>query len=368
MSKQLTVFFRFDDYSETSPLIVETGLVTALHNNGCRATFAVIPAVTEGRFHDPRERGTHPLGDEKIRFLLEAVNRGAVDVSLHGFNHRSRVNASPHSEFVGLSTQEQMARLRQGQDLLQRLTGLAATSFVPPWNRYDDATLEALTQLGFTCVSANRYGPSVAGALRYVPITSDLPGLRQAVRRALDSDDADPIVGVLLHPYDFSESGDQRAVMTTEQFDAELRWLLSEPQVQVRSVNQLADDNAALDVTRFRANAPSSFESICPPFVSTTDNTPIYRATDAAKRDTRMRAIAAIATHGATALVAGILATSVFARLAHGAGLPIATVVLAALMLLVLFVRARTRSLYFRSAIAGAFASGLLIAGLLGLA
>jgi peptidoglycan/xylan/chitin deacetylase (PgdA/CDA1 family) len=369
MSKRLTVFFRFDDYSETSPLTVEAGLVNALHNNGCCATFAVIPAVTEGRFHDPRERGTHPLGAEKIRFLLEAVQRGAVDVSLHGFNHRSRVDASPHSEFVGLSTQEQITRLQQGQDLLRRLTGLAATSFVPPWNRYDEATLEALAHLGFTCVSANRYGPSMGGALRYLPITSDLPGLRQAVGLALDSDDADPIVGVLLHPYDFAESGDQRAVMTTEEFDRELRWLLTQPQVKVRSVNQLADDNAAiLDVTRFRANAPSSFETICPPFVSTTDNTPIYRATDGAKRDTRVRAIAAIATHGVVALVAGFLATSVFARLAPGTGLPIATIVVAALVLLVLFVRARTRSLYFRSAVAGAFASGLLIAGLFGLA
>jgi len=368
MSKRLTVFFRFDDYSETSPLTVEAGLVNALHNNGCRATFAVIPAVTEGRFHDPRERGTHPLGAEKIRFLLEAVDRGAVDVSLHGFNHRSRVDASPHSEFVGLSTQEQIARLQQGQDLLRRLTGLTATSFVPPWNRYDSATLEALTHLGFTCVSANRYGPSMNGAIRYVPITSDLPGLRQAVRFALDSDDADPIVGVLLHPYDFTESGDQRAVMTTAEFDTELRWLVSQPQVQVKSVNQLAEDNAALDAKRFRANAPSSFETICPPFVATTDNTPIYRATDAARRDTRMRAIAAIGTHGAAALVAGFLATSLFARVAHGTGLPIATIVVAALTLIVLFVRTRTRSLYFKSAVAGAFASGLLIAGLFGLA
>jgi hypothetical protein len=267
-----------------------------------------------------------------------------------------------------LSTDEQIARLRQGQDLLRRLTGLAATSFVPPWNRYDRATLEALTHLGFTCVSANRYGPTIDGALRYVPITSDLPGLRQAVRRALDSGDADPIVGVLLHPYDFTESGDSRAVMTTEEFDTELRWLLSQPHVQVRSVNQLADDNAALDVTRFRANAPSPFETICPPFVATTDTTPIYRATDAARRDTRVRAIAAIATHGAAALAAGFLATSLFARLAPGTGLPIATIVVAALMLIVVFLRARTRSLYFKSAVAGAFASGLLIAGLFGLA
>jgi len=136
----------------------------------------------------------------------------------------------------------------------------------------------------------------------------------------------------------------------------------------VKSVNQLAEDNAALDAKRFRANAPSSFETICPPFVATTDNTPIYRATDAARRDTRMRAIAAIGTHGAAALVAGFLATSLFARVAHGTGLPIATIVVAALTLIVLFVRTRTRSLYFKSAVAGAFASGLLIAGLFGLA
>src|SRR6185295_4417684 len=124
MSRSITIFFRFDDYSETSPLDVEAGLVGALRNNRCCATFAVIPAVTEGRYHEPAERGTHPLGSEKIRFLRQAVEDGAVDCALHGFNHRTRRHSSPHSEFVGLSTPEQIARLQQGQDLLRRLTTL----------------------------------------------------------------------------------------------------------------------------------------------------------------------------------------------------------------------------------------------------
>jgi hypothetical protein len=69
----MTVFFRFDDFSATSPEAVETGLVDALRANHVCATFAVIPAVTEGSYHLPGERATFPLGPDKIRFLRDAV-------------------------------------------------------------------------------------------------------------------------------------------------------------------------------------------------------------------------------------------------------------------------------------------------------
>jgi uncharacterized protein DUF2334 len=367
MPRRLTVFFRFDDYSETSPLAVEAGLVNALRNNGCCATFGVIPAVTEGRFHEPGERATHPLGAEKIRFLDQAVRSSAVDVALHGFTHRSRVNQAPHSEFVGLSTEEQISQLQQAQELLRRLTGFQPTSFVPPWNRYDASTLEALAYLGFTCLSADRHGPSIDTSLRFLPTTADLSELRLAVSLAFEADDADPIVGLLLHPYDFSESGEDRAVMSTKDFDKELRWLLKQPHVKVMSVSELASSNRALDVARFRANSPASFETVCPPFIVTTDDTPIYRATNAVRREKLWRALAAVAAHGASAIGGGLIATALFAWFEAGAHIVLFMITMAALMLLALFVRTRGRSLYFRSAMAGAFASGLLIAGLFGL-
>jgi hypothetical protein len=190
--------------------------------------------------------------------------------------------------------------------------------------------------------------------------------LRGALIVAREVEDGDPIIGVLLHPYDFVESGDKRAVMTTEEFADELQWLLSQPDVQVMSVDQLAS-NQALDVARFRANAPASFETMCPPFIVTTNDTPVYRGTQAARRVKLRRTIATLGTHAGSALGGAMIASGLFGWFEVEAHLVLFIITMATLMLLALFVRTRRRNLYFRSAIAGAFASGLLIAGLFGL-
>jgi peptidoglycan/xylan/chitin deacetylase (PgdA/CDA1 family) len=367
MPRQVTVFFRFDDYSETSPLAVEAGLVGALRNNGCLATFAVIPAVTEGRYHEPGERGTHPLGAEKIRFLRQAVDDGAVDVALHGFDHRSRAHTSPHSEFVGLSLKDQSARLQQGQDFLRRMTSFDPTVFVPPWNSYDEQTLEALVHQGLTCLSANRYGPAYNGSLRFVPITTDIQNLHRAVGLASTvAANDDPIVGVLLHPYDFTESGDSRAVISCDGFDKELKWLTDQADVRVVSVSQLARENTTLDVARYRANAPSPLESVFPPFVRTTEQSPVYRSTSAVEQTKRRNAVATVSTHVGIAMLGGFATAALFSWFALAASLVALTTTSAAVLLIAVVVRARKhRSIYFRSSMLGALVSGVILAGLL---
>jgi peptidoglycan/xylan/chitin deacetylase (PgdA/CDA1 family) len=364
---KVTVFFRFDDYSETSPLDVEIGLIEALRHNRLNATFAVIPAVTEGRYHEPGERGTHPLGPKKIRVLRQAIDDGAVDCALHGFNHRTCMHAPPHSEFVGLSTQEQIGRLEQGQKLLRRLTTLEPTVFVPPWNRYDERTLEAMRECGLTCISANRYGPFQNGPLRFVPITTDMPELRSALEHARMTSDDDPIVGVLLHPYDFVESGDSRAVITCDGFNKELQWLAAQPDVTVASISALAARNRTLDVERYAANSPSRLESSFPPFISTTDQTPVYRSTETGKRVKRRNLSTTLLILGSVPMLGGVVATALHSRLRLPEdGGPAAATALSALVLAALLIRARRlRAIYFRTAMLGALVTGVLISSLL---
>lgn len=365
MSRRITVFFRFDDYSETSPLAVEAGLVAALRNNRYCATFAVIPAVTVGRYHEPGERGTHPLGTEKIRFLRQAVDDGAVDCALHGFNHRTRQSSSPHSEFAGLSTHEQIARLQQSQDLMRRLTTLEPSVFVPPWNSYDEQTLEALVHQGLTCISANRFGPFQEGSLRFVPITTDISEMRDAVALARTVADQDVIVGVLMHPYDFVESGDSRAVVSCRGFDQEMQWLAAQSDVRVASVSELAARDQTLDADRYVANTPSRIESVFPPWVRSTDETPVYGSATAAQQTKRRKVMTALVVHLVAAMLGGMAAVGSYTWLpVPGRGIVIATVV--ALLLLVLVVeRARRKgTIFFRSSMAAAAVSGVLIAGL----
>jgi peptidoglycan/xylan/chitin deacetylase (PgdA/CDA1 family) len=361
----LTVFFRFDDFSESSPVTVEAGLVDAFRRSGVCGTFAVIPAVTEGRYHEPGKRGTLPLGDAKIAFLRQAIADGSVDVALHGWDHRSRSSIAPHSEFRGLSAPEQISRIQQGRDLLRKTVNAEPTVFVPPWNSYDDNTLEALIQQGFKCLSANRYGVA-RGPLRFVPTTADLRELRDAVTVARRSRDPDPIIGVLLHPYDFKESGDPRAAMTCSAFAEEVRWLTEQPDVRVVPISRLSSENSTLEAPRYRANQPLSFESVFPPFVRTTVATPVFRSSGVARRVNAVRGFATGATYVAAAVLGAVLAGVIWPRLEmqRFSYVLFADLAIGAALLVLLARTAMHREVYFRTMLAVAALSGMMIGAL----
>lgn len=361
MHPTLTVFLRFDDYCATSPVEIEEGLVAALRRTGTRATFAVVPALTEGRYHDPGERGTVPMSEAKLAFLREAVTDEVVDAALHGWNHRTRVSAPPHSEFDGMDPATQLDVITRGAVLLRAWTGVSPTVFVPPWNRYDTATLEALAAVGFRCISAHRYGPVGRQPLVFAPITIEMPDLRTAVEAARQAPDADPVIGVLMHPYDFQESGDPRATMTLESFGRELEWLVAQPDVRVVSIAQLAATNATMDAARYRANRPHALDRLAPPFVERTVAGPYYASRARASRAYAGRALQTVMTH-----LFGLLCGAAAGAVAHvlSPGLATTAVSAAAVILLVLLIGRSLvkRRMYFRTVFALAVITGVLLA------
>lgn len=291
------VFLRFDDYCATSPIAIEQGLVAALRRTGLSATFAVVPALTEGSYHEPGDRGTVAMSEAKRAFLREAVTDGVVDAALHGWNHRTRVAAPPHSEFEGLDPSVQHDLIGRGAAVLREWTGRAPSVFVPPWNRYDQATLAALEVHGFRCLSAHRFGAVGGRGLRFAPITIEIPNLRRAVAHARTEGDADPIVGVLMHPYDFHESGDPRATMSLASFERDLEWLAAQADVRVVTIARLTDANTSLDAARYRANRPHGFETVAPPFVVRTGAVPYYASRRQAARSNLWRGAQTLVTH-----------------------------------------------------------------------
>lgn len=358
----ITVFLRFDDYSETSSEAVEQGLVHALRVTRTSATFGVIPAVTEGSYHVPGDRPEQRLSQDKIRFLQQAVADGVVEVALHGWNHRSQSSSPPHGEFIRVDAKAQLDRLVAGLRSFES-AGINATVFVPPWNAYNSETLAALKQTRLRCLSANRYGPAI-GPLNYLPITASFDQLRAALEGARTSGDPDPIVGVLLHPYDFEESGDARAITNCQSFEQELRWLAKQPDVRVRTIGQVTHENPDLDVSRYEANSPLFFESIFPPFLRTTSQTSFFRSAPMARRIKLLRTIATILTYGLAALTSGLIGSLAWNRF-ELKGQAFADVLRIALALLVLALAVRivaSRMVYFRGMLALSVLGGLLIA------
>lgn len=284
--KPVTVLFRYDDFSELSPMQLDEQLIGVFRDHGVPCTFAVIPAVTTGNFRDKDAREVRPLGSAKLALLQRAVADGVVDVALHGLHHRTVHPQPPHSEFAGLSVVEQSEKIRQGKELLEAALQTRIETFVPPWNTYDRDTLQALRQAQIRGISANRYSAVVEDEqIRYLPITIETHDLRRAVAQARRAGDGEAVIGVLLHPYDFRESGDQRGAMTLAQFAQEVRWLVEQPDVRVVSVSQLIREQQGLDHERFRANRPSPLENVYPPGVTRTVDTPLYFSTGRARRE-----------------------------------------------------------------------------------
>jgi predicted deacetylase len=350
--RSIRLFFRYDDYCATSDATVDNGLIQLFGKHGFCCTFAVIPRVTEGNYRDPQPRGSLALDETRQKALAAAAQAGIVDVALHGYEHRSNGLAMPHSEFRGLEYEVQSDKIRLGKAILEEIIARPVLSFVPPWNTYDQHTLRALDDNGLRCLSANRYGPVIdtVDAMRFLPITAELTDLESAVEAARGSGDDDPVIGVLMHPYDFRESGDERAQVDLPKLDRKLAWLKQQSDITVASVTGLATGSHAFDIERYAANQPLAQEQLVPPFIRSVADTPYYASTAAATDARRGRLAGSIATY-LFAVIFGLAAGMLLYQLAlsmHPAGDTIAL----ALALLALgglvFRTARQPRVYFR--------------------
>jgi peptidoglycan/xylan/chitin deacetylase (PgdA/CDA1 family) len=367
--RKITVVFRYDDYSATSGDEVDEAVIGAFARHGMSCTFGVIPFVTTGNFRDPSPCETLPLTDEKVRLLSRAVANGTVDVALHGCIHRTVQSEPPHSEFAGESVAAQAEKIARGKVYLEERLGVRADVFVPPWNSYDRDTLTALQQAGLSCIAANRYG-AVDRRLRtqFLPITIELPDVQRAVNEARESSDPEPIVGVLMHPYDFRESGDSRAELTGEDLGRELAWLAAQADVRVVSIGALIAEGADLSVERFIANTPPAIEAVAPPFIKRTASRAVYGSLVGARALRRVNQYSIAGFYlavAAVAVIAGYMATLMLGWLSEELPL-IAAAVVAVSFAATLGRVVMKRRLAFRAALVSAAIAGLLIGQLMG--
>jgi len=198
--------------------------------------------------------------------LATAVRSGLVEIALHGFAHRDNaiapVNPGSESEFRDLSYSSQLRMLTAGKATLESLYHVNVTTFIPPWNSYDENTLRALDSLGFDLVSgaSQTYGIAANGSfarLRFLPYTC-LPGhLREAVDFARVSSDPDPIIVVLLHPFNFVEYDSVHGRLSRQSFAELLSWLTAQPDVATQTLGGAAQMARDLSYQRLRTFSAS---------------------------------------------------------------------------------------------------------------
>ncbi len=242
--KEITVVLRYDDPSGKTPVEEITRLAEALRRHEMCCTVGVIPFACAGDSHDPKEQSFHPLTEPIAEALAESAREGLFEIGLHGYSHQtnSRHTEGWFSEFKGLAYEEQLEKIAEGKNVLERMLGLSVTTFIPPWNSYDANTVRALEAAEFRCLSANPIGTAdAASSLLFAPATTSLGQLKDAVKEAREAPGSAPVVMALLHNYDFREVDAARGTMTYEQFSQTLQWLSRQNDVKVVRVGDLAD-------------------------------------------------------------------------------------------------------------------------------
>jgi peptidoglycan/xylan/chitin deacetylase (PgdA/CDA1 family) len=257
-ARRITVIFRFDDYARScSSIGAEVLSVFQEHNIPC--TYGVIPYVSDTFADDPANCTAIDSGTAGR--LTDAVRSGLVEIALHGLAHRDNaiapVSPDSKSELRGLSYSSQLRMLSAGKATLESLYHVSVTTFIPPWNSYDENTLRALQDLGFYVVSGSGQTYSITASdrfrrLRFLPYTC-LPGhVREAVDFARVSSDPDPIIVVVLHPSNFVEYDRVRGQFSRQSFADLLSWLAAQPDVATQTLGGAAKMTRDLSYERLR--------------------------------------------------------------------------------------------------------------------
>jgi peptidoglycan/xylan/chitin deacetylase (PgdA/CDA1 family) len=278
--KIITVVFRYDDPSAISNWELEDKIIGLFYDVDKRCTFAVVPNHTTGEVRSITKQGRKPLGAERAKRLRDAVDRGAIDIALHGFTHQTvieREDIKYATEFSGLSFDEQYKKIATGKGILDDVLGFPVLIFVPPFNTFDSVTLSVLHDTGFACLSNDTNGKVPLGTgLKIVPATTRITELQDVVRAARKSNDSHPMIVVLFHDYDFKEANPESGRLTFSEFEDVVRWVAAQNDINILSVGEAIGADIYLSSFRFYLNY--RLPNVLPGFLKIGENRIFYSA------------------------------------------------------------------------------------------
>ena len=233
--RDVTVVFRYDDYSAKSDTAFERALIELFRRHDLPVSIGVIPSIARNisRPTPDTPQFLRPLPEEKFALLREAMSDGTVEVALHGLSHQ-RLDPDQRTEFSGRTYEDQVERISRGKRFLEEGLDVPIRVFIPPWNSFDAATIRALETLEFEVLSSDltRSGRDV-GTLAHLPGTANIGDVREFVGLARRASEGSPPVVVVMHAYDFGEEPAGRELSPLEEI---LSWVTSLDYVRVRNL------------------------------------------------------------------------------------------------------------------------------------
>ena len=160
------VIFRNDDVSACSNLEIEEQVAGIFERYNVPQTIGVVPLWADGDHHQYTQTRKVSLSENKaiVNLLLRHVERTGSEIALHGYTHRTNRWSYPHRreyfEFRRYSANDQEWMIRQGTEILQSQLGVSPTTFIPPWNRFDENTCIACRNTGYTILSGGPFTPT----------------------------------------------------------------------------------------------------------------------------------------------------------------------------------------------------------------
>ncbi len=154
---------------------------------------------------DPHDDRTRQLTEEECSIVRQITKEGA-SIGLHGVTHRTRRDL-PHSEYIDLDDVFFEEMILYGDLELQRLTGIRAEVFVPPFNRITRGQLELLGRR-FRIVCGGPEATAIIGPLgihrisdrsTYVPSYPPLYGRAHEIAASLQQHPVDSSTCLTLH-------------------------------------------------------------------------------------------------------------------------------------------------------------------------
>ncbi|MBL4780856.1 MAG: DUF2334 domain-containing protein [Porticoccaceae bacterium] len=234
----INVALRFDDPSVSSNHKLEEAVIAICAKYGVKINLAVIP-------YKIIDQAIKPLTTFAAKHLLDAEDKGLIEISQHGHSHQNRSPADKGpSEFKNCTFEEQLNLLSTGKKLLDGIFQKKNRGLVPPWNSFDENTLVATKKLGFTFISAGWDLPPgyKNPKIKILPRTTQTSDLINEVNKYKAYTMLSPLIIAVLHHYDFIESNEKNAKFDLIEFENIIKNITTRKHVRVTSLDSIANN------------------------------------------------------------------------------------------------------------------------------
>lgn len=148
---------RLDDITPTMDWGRFDALMNLLTNHSIKPLLGVVPDNKDSSLN------RQPARPDFWEILREMQDRDRIDIAQHGYQHilvprpgaallKHRTKRKNKSEFAGESYHDQVFKISEGNRIL-RSNGINTSFWMAPNHSFDQSTLRALADLGFTAVT-----------------------------------------------------------------------------------------------------------------------------------------------------------------------------------------------------------------------